>query len=280
MKIVIKPEVYALLMDISHLTRGREFSGFGFCTHTKDTIEVYDFVMLDIGSEVFTEIPPEVILPLMDRSDAGNMKVWLHKHPLGSGVPGPENWSGTDNNTILNEPLGGIPEAVKWSASIVLTPLGWVGRVDNYITKKTVHCGVEPRSEAAVIVKQVRERKHKASIQTLAVQTANLWSDVELAEYGLTRDEWVEEIIQGLEDGSLLPEDLSFTDWVGLANYGYVNADLLDELEEEDEPYPSYGPVRRRQSHHQPDRSGGHRGGSGARAGKDGRHGRRGVRPR
>ena len=279
MKIVIKPEIYALLMDIHHL-RPKEFSGFGFCTHTKDTIEIYDFVLLDVGSEVFTEIPPEVILPLMDRSDAGNMKVWAHAHPLGSGVPGPENWSGTDNNTILNEPLGGIPEAVKWSASIVLTPKGWVGRVDNYITKKTIHCQVEPHSNAAELLQAVTERKQKRTVKSMAIQTAGFWTDAELAEYGLTRQEWVEEIVQGLEDGSLLPEDLSFTDWVDLADYGYVNADLLEDLEEQYEPYASYGPVRRQQPYRQSRWSGGHRGGGGARPGKDGRHEHRGVRPR
>ena len=279
MKIIIQPEMYRLLMDIAHLYP-KEFSGFAFCTHTKDAIEVYDFVMLDMGSEVFTEIPPEVILPLIDRSDAPNMKVWLHAHPIGSGIPGPENWSGTDNQTILTTPLGGIPQLVKWSASIVLTPRGWVGRVDNYITHKTIHCEVEPRSAAQAMIQSVQERKRKTVTKSAAVRIANYFTDVELAEYGLSREEWVERILSGLEDGSLLPEDLSFDEWIGLSDYGYVNANVLGDFEEEYESYPTYGPFRRQQAYHQPDWGGGHWGGSRARARQDGRHGHRGVRPR
>jgi hypothetical protein len=80
----------------------------------------------------------------MKRSDAGNMKLWHHRHPVGNGIPGEHNWSATDRHTILHEPLGGIPQLVRWSASIVRTPLGWVGRIDNYINHTVVHVNVEP----------------------------------------------------------------------------------------------------------------------------------------
>jgi hypothetical protein len=59
-------------------------------------------------------------------------------------VPGPHCWSGTDENTIRYTPLGGIPELVKWSISIVRTPGGWVGRLDDHINDETVHMPVHP----------------------------------------------------------------------------------------------------------------------------------------
>ncbi len=55
-----------------------EFSGFGFCNRDGSNIYVYDFVLLNKGSFTFTEIPPQKILPLMEREDRGNMKVWVH----------------------------------------------------------------------------------------------------------------------------------------------------------------------------------------------------------
>jgi hypothetical protein len=84
------------------------------------------------------------MLELMDRDDAAGMKLWLHRHPVGNGIPGPHNWSGTDHDTCVNTPLGGIPELVKWSAAIVRTPRGWVGRLDNHIRKTTLHVPVLP----------------------------------------------------------------------------------------------------------------------------------------
>jgi hypothetical protein len=61
------------------------------------------------------------------------------RHPI-------DTWSGTDLNTILTQPLGGVPELVRWSASIVLTPHGWIGRVDNYLNHTTIECQVEPNA--------------------------------------------------------------------------------------------------------------------------------------
>lgn len=146
MKIVIEPELMLRLQSYAAAIPD-EFSGFGFCELEKDVIRVYDFVLLNVGSYAFTEIPTSKILPIMERSDAGKCKVWLHRHPMGSGVPGPENWSGTDVATIKTGPLGSVPELVKWSVSIVLTPRGWVGRIDNYVTGKTVHLEVEPQAK-------------------------------------------------------------------------------------------------------------------------------------
>lgn len=67
------------------------------------------------------------------------------RHPLGNGKPGPHNWSGTDEHTATQEPLGGVPGLVPWSVAIVLTSGGWVGRVDFHTPKSQIfHCAVEP----------------------------------------------------------------------------------------------------------------------------------------
>ena len=137
MKIILTPEIALKLHTFARIYT-KEFSGFGFVERDGETLNVYDIVILDVGSEVLTEIPSKKVLELMNRPDAEKMKLWFHKHPVNS-------WSGTDENTIKTSPLGGIPELVKWSASIVLTPgLGWIGRVDSYKTGKTIVAEVEP----------------------------------------------------------------------------------------------------------------------------------------
>jgi hypothetical protein len=68
------------------------------------------------------------------------------RHSLGNGIPGPQNWSARDELTIQTEPLGAPPEAVNWSVSIVLTPGGFVGRIDNYVKGITQHLEVEPNT--------------------------------------------------------------------------------------------------------------------------------------
>jgi hypothetical protein len=147
MRIRLEPDVALKLETITVQARGQEFSGFGFVNVDREHNEfvIYDIVLLDIGSEVFTEIPREKLLALMDHPDHAKLKCWLHRHPVGDGRPGPHNWSGTDNNTARNTPLGGIPELVGWSISIVRTPLGWVGRYDTYGAKgNTWHLEVTP----------------------------------------------------------------------------------------------------------------------------------------
>ncbi len=144
MKIILSDQVAIILEAITGLVSRSEFSGIGFAKRDKDSLLVYDFVLLDVGSQGYTEIKPEDLVKLNERPDVANMKVWVHRHPVGNGVPGPHNWSGTDNQTISATPLGGVPQLVGWSASIVRTPRGWVGRVDNHISGQTVHVPVEP----------------------------------------------------------------------------------------------------------------------------------------
>jgi len=136
-------------------TNGLEFSGLGFVQKENDGLCIYDVEIMHVGSEVYTEIDPEKIFPLMDREDNENLRVWFHRHPVGNGRPGPHNWSGMDEATIQTTPMGGIPELVKWSVSIVRTPGGWVGRIDNHLTKETLHTEVHPMLPEGFIPKIV-----------------------------------------------------------------------------------------------------------------------------
>lgn len=142
LRLAFSSRVYADLERLVSWTR-MEFSGFGFVRKADErTMLVYEFVLLDVGSYGYTEFEPRKYIHLLDRSDAGNMRIWIHRHPIGNGKPGWHNWSGTDNQTINETPLGGIPEMVRWSLSAVRTPGGWVGRIDNHISKQTQHLPV------------------------------------------------------------------------------------------------------------------------------------------
>lgn len=78
MKIKFEMDVAHRLMAYAAATN-QEFSGFGFCTKNSDgDIVIYDFVLLDVGSWGYTEINPKKILPLIEREDRANMKVWIH----------------------------------------------------------------------------------------------------------------------------------------------------------------------------------------------------------
>jgi hypothetical protein len=154
MKIRFSTQVAVLVEHMTAAVGGQEWSGLGFVEREGDEIRVYDVVPLNIGDTVYTEIPAEELLKLMQRDDYENMRLWIHRHPVGNGIPGFHNWSGTDEATIQQAPLGSPPELVKWSVSVVRTPLGWVGRVDNHITKKTIHCEVYPRVSEFVITKR------------------------------------------------------------------------------------------------------------------------------
>jgi hypothetical protein len=132
-------------------THGREFSGLGLIEKEGYILHVVDVDLLGVGSLTYTEFGFERqrLLPPDPRR-----KLWLHRHPLGNGKPGPHNWSGRDNRTAELEPFGVPSQLVQWSCSIVLTPKGWVGRVDFYLpTLRTFHCAVEPNlpSEQVVI---------------------------------------------------------------------------------------------------------------------------------
>lgn len=210
MHIRIEDNVLLRLQTIGVLNRGAEYSGFGWCRIEGKEIVVYDFILLDLGSEVWTEIPPEVILPLMEREDRQNMKVWLHAHPVGNGIPGPHNWSGTDHDTCTKEPMGGSPQLVGWSVAVVRTPNGFVGRIDNHITKKTAHLEVFPKLDAVYAeVAGVKERKAKEARKQRVDAISRRFSDEDLFLLdGMEREtleDWLaeyldEEEIEGLDE--------------------------------------------------------------------------------
>lgn len=197
MHIRIETDVLLRLQTIGILNRGAEFSGFGWCRIEGKEIVVYDFVLLDLGSETFTEIPPEVIMPLMERPDRANMKVWCHCHPIGSGIPGPHNWSGTDERTCTKEPMGGSPEAVGWSVALVRTPGGWVGRIDNHLSKQTKHLEVFPKlDDVYQAVAQVRERRAEQKRVNLVLAISRQFSEDDLKALELDREsleDWIDD---------------------------------------------------------------------------------------
>jgi hypothetical protein len=129
----------------------REFSGFGWGKWFRQpdgssVYKIYRYKLLDVGTAVFTQIEPQDILPLLNDPDLANMHVWQHSHPMGDAREiGPHNWSGMDDHTARFEPLGSTPEMAHWSISIVRTPTGWAGRLDNYgKNATTLHCEVFP----------------------------------------------------------------------------------------------------------------------------------------
>jgi hypothetical protein len=218
MKIMIDPGVFIRLQTIGIAYR-QEFSGFGFATREgkgeEALIRMYDFVLLDLGSEVYTQIKPDQVLELQSREDIKNMRVWCHAHPMGDGIPGIHNWSGTDNATIEKEPLGCLPELLGWSASIVRTPRGWVGRVDNHIAKKTLHCPVEPETRSVYEeVAALRDRKFGAPFASSL--PASEWDErwipdepaLTLAEVADAYAVEPEEVIRWICQGSLTEDDL------------------------------------------------------------------------
>ena len=156
MNITLAPEVAIKLETITVYSQRQEYSGFGWARKDGDGLYVYDIILLHVGSEGLTIIPGEQVMELTKREDASNMRVWFHRHPLGNRTPGWHNWSGTDNQTIAETPLGGIPEIVKWSASIVRTPQGWVGRIDNHITRNTVHVNVLGQAPLEIVNETTR----------------------------------------------------------------------------------------------------------------------------
>ena len=169
------------LMSFANAVAPYEFSGFGFVNRKGNDLEVYDCVILDVGSQGYTEIPQKKLLELMERKDYANMKLWLHRHPINT-------WSGTDLHTILKEPLGGVPEMVKWSASDGLTPRGWIGRVDNYVKKTTQVCPVLPTLEGIYTLKtELAGKKNFVSAshgsnldQTIYAQTPRPLEDLDV----------------------------------------------------------------------------------------------------
>ena len=124
-------------------SNGREVSGVGTVEYKDGKFLVTKVWLLSGGSSVYTQIEPKDLVAIFQEGvDPSKIKLWWHRHPVGDGRPGPQNWSGTDENTIQNEPLGSSPSLVQWSLSIVRTPAGWVGRIDDYRKDHTLHCGV------------------------------------------------------------------------------------------------------------------------------------------
>jgi len=143
MNIILSHDALMKLCAYKLLSGSNEFSGFGAVTKYGKTLVIEDVDLLNIGSFGYTEIPShrQAALPLDPKR-----KLWFHRHPIGDGIPGTHNWSGRDNQTAEREPFGGIPELVQWSVSIVLTPRGWVGRIDAYLPKlNTIHVEVTPQ---------------------------------------------------------------------------------------------------------------------------------------
>ena len=170
MRLTLSPLVAIELETIANQTRGHEFSGIGKLSKNGNGMVVEDVVLLDVGSKGLTEINANDLYEVSQME--GDWRVWFHRHPVGNGKPGKHNWSFTDETTIQTSPLGGIPQAIKWSVSIVRTPHGWVGRVDNHISGKTVHLPVEgqgpervfKRAEKLLKEHEVREYKQRARL--------------------------------------------------------------------------------------------------------------------
>jgi hypothetical protein len=218
MKIVVTPECMSRLMAVSNMTQPDEWSGLGFSKNEGGNIVLYDFVPLDVGSFAYTEIPTPKLLELMKRPDYSNMKGWIHRHPMGSGTPGPFNWSGTDTNTIYTAPLGGLPELVGWSWSMVLTPSGWVGRIDNHIKKTVVHLEVEPSfadlyTEIHLI--KANKRKVVAGQEIMAYEDQEEW-EVQFGD-DMTPEEQAAELVDNLSEEEF-------------ADYNCSREDLIDAI--------------------------------------------------
>jgi hypothetical protein len=115
---------------------GQEFSGLFLVEREgKEIFHVVDADLLGVGSVGFTEFAPERALKLPEDP---RRRGWFHRHPI-------HGWSGTDEHTCTKEPLGTSPQLVQWSVAIVLTPKGWIGRIDIHVPKlQTFHCPVEP----------------------------------------------------------------------------------------------------------------------------------------
>jgi hypothetical protein len=209
MQIEFSPEVALQLEAITVQTKGMEFSGFGFVDIQGDIFYVYEFVLLDIGSTGWTEIPAEKLVPLYDRPDSKRMKLWLHRHPVGNGVPGRHNWSDTDERTCRLEPLGvplGMQDSVRWSLAAVRTPGGWVGRYDTYGKNgQTVHIPVVPAmaQEVSGLISDIKEEKRRAKFQKVRELTPFVkwegdgWEGWQEDDY----EKWLSEVEeQGLDE--------------------------------------------------------------------------------
>lgn len=161
-KFVIEPHLLMHLEAWVASAGGREVSGVGTLNQYPEEKKFgLDRVwLMASGSSSYTEIPGAKMAQLIQEGvRPDQIKVWWHRHPVGNGITGPHNWSGTDNNTIREEPFGIDPSMVKWLVSVVRTPYGWVARYDNHEKKLTIHmkvdCGIE--REEYISVKEMAD---------------------------------------------------------------------------------------------------------------------------
>ncbi len=223
MKIRLEPQVAVALETCAVQVHGQEFSGFGMVRVDREAQEfvVYDFIHLDVGTAVYTEIVPAQLLKLINDGKTTDMRCWVHRHPLGDGHPGWHNWSSTDNATIDETPLGGIPELVGWSISIVRTPRGWVGRVDNHIKNTTEHLDVAGQASPDLIDEIDRiydaymSRKHRPFWAGAGQDDGN-WTQEDLLidperSYPYTQDPLFDEEAWDETEGILMQTVTSYT---------------------------------------------------------------------
>lgn len=143
MRLVVPDHIMLKLETWCATAEGMEISGLGTIRREGSDFIVSEVYLLDVGSSTFTQIDPKNIMEILKQGvDPGDLKLWFHRHPVGNGVPGQHNWSGTDEKTIQETPLGVSREMVKWSISAVRTPRGWVARIDHYELCKTGHITV------------------------------------------------------------------------------------------------------------------------------------------
>lgn len=195
----------------------REFSGIGtitvspnFDVEKKTGVITLDHIWLhNVGSEGYTEfvLDPKVV-PVKFWP---HLKLWFHRHPLGNEMPGPQNWSMTDNQNIKETPLGGDPKDVKWSVSIVRTPYAWVGRVDQYHPAKTIHCSVVPVIDNKIYTKgwellqAVIEKEKKATVPLFPTKQVYTTNDL-LDEDREDEEEWDDDTYEEMGQSRLWPK--------------------------------------------------------------------------
>ena len=194
MTIFLDPEAELKLTAWWVASNQMEYSGLGDVVRVGKDFQVANVNLLDVGSWGFTIFPAAKIMEL-PRSQ--NRRLWFHRHPVGDGLPGPQNWSGTDNHTAEREPCGTLPELIQWSVSIVRTPrLGWTGRLDIYVPKLiTYYLPVEPHlptaktlKAATKLAKSYRDivaelmRNHEAMVHPAHQWEYEDWDDEDLGQ--------------------------------------------------------------------------------------------------
>jgi hypothetical protein len=127
--IILERDTQILLTAWSIASAGHEFSGLADVRRDNEDLVVSNAHVGDVGSWGMTDLMPDWIRSL---PTSENRRVWFHRHPI-------YGWSGTDLAAINMNPCGAIPEILKWGVSIVLTPRGWIGRVDFYGERRSSH---------------------------------------------------------------------------------------------------------------------------------------------